>query len=424
MTDGTRSRLLAVAGEIGDALCRAAWWHRDRCAWLGTVQEADEDDAAYRFAHVTLGASLYGGGSGVALFLGELAPLTGSAAARDTAAGGMCHALDAAEREPPGPGYYAGTLGTAHAAARLAHCLERPDLFARAGALVDRWLAAEDGPGRDMISGAAGAIVALLALADRMERPVLRERAARLGEALLGMATRTEAGLAWTSERFPLGLTGFAHGAAGIGWALAELYAATGAVRFAEGAREAGREEDRWFRADLDNWADFREHEGDPAEARCALAWCHGAPGIGLARLRSSTLLRDEALRRDAEAAVRATRRRLLDEDGMHADASLCHGWTGLAEFLAQVAAALGNGDLREEVVELALARADAHAGDPSSWRCGLTRGSTPALMLGLAGIGYFYLRLAEPGVPSVLLPWPEVGPAPGVGAGQAPPAR
>jgi lantibiotic modifying enzyme len=39
------------------------------------------------------------------------------------------------------------------------------------------------------------------------------------------------------------------------------------------------------------------------------------------------------------------------------------------------------------------------------SWPCGTHSGETPNLMLGLAGIGYFYLRLAVPQVPSVLLP-------------------
>ena len=37
-----------------------------------------------------------------------------------------------------------------------------------------------------------------------------------------------------------------------------------------------------------------------------------------------------------------------------------------------------------------------------------LPGGVTPSLMLGLAGIGYFYLRLHSPTVPSILLVRPE----------------
>jgi lantibiotic modifying enzyme len=39
-------------------------------------------------------------------------------------------------------------------------------------------------------------------------------------------------------------------------------------------------------------------------------------------------------------------------------------------------------------------------------------RGSNPSLMIGLAGIGYFYLGLADPALPSVLLVRPPTRPA------------
>ena len=37
-------------------------------------------------------------------------------------------------------------------------------------------------------------------------------------------------------------------------------------------------------------------------------------------------------------------------------------------------------------------------------WPCGTPAGENPSLMLGLAGIGHFYLRLAVPSVPSILI--------------------
>lgn len=40
-------------------------------------------------------------------------------------------------------------------------------------------------------------------------------------------------------------------------------------------------------------------------------------------------------------------------------------------------------------------------------WPCGTVE--VPGLLLGLAGIGYFYLRFADPaGTPTVLIPLPE----------------
>jgi hypothetical protein len=45
----------------------------------------------------------------------------------------------------------------------------------------------------------------------------------------------------------------------------------------------------------------------------------------------------------------------------------------------------------------------ERYAGN-SSWPCGTHVGETPNLMLGLAGIGHYYLRLYQPAIPSVLI--------------------
>ena len=82
-----------------------------------------------------------------------------------------------------------------------------------------------------------------------------------------------------------------------------------------------------------------------------------------------------------------------------------CHGIAGNADVLIYAWQALG------EERWLAAARA---AGDEGAaryerrgvpWSCGAgTPHEVPGLMLGLAGIGYFYLRLADPAIPTVLL--------------------
>ena len=45
------------------------------------------------------------------------------------------------------------------------------------------------------------------------------------------------------------------------------------------------------------------------------MAWCHGAPGIGLSRLRALELLADDRYRPAAEAAVRATLQVMSDRE-------------------------------------------------------------------------------------------------------------
>ena len=59
----------------------------------------------------------------------------------------------------------------------------------------------------------------------------------------------------------------------------------------------------------------------------------------------------------------------------------------------------------RELVVEIANAGLEMYAMRGGRWLCGTGGGETPNLMLGLAGIGLFYLRLYMPQIPSILIP-------------------
>jgi lantibiotic biosynthesis protein len=177
-----------------------------------------------------------------------------------------------------------------------------------------------------------------------------------------------------------------------------------------EAAHQAFRYENRWFRPSEDNWPDFREEDGDDAPA--CVAWCHGAPGIGLPRLRAVELGFD-AHRMDAEAAIRTTRSSMADRDGwIDGDFSLCHGRAGLGEVLRYASRVFGPPAIGELVPEAAAAAAARFAENPLGWPCGVRRGSNPSLMIGLAGIGYFFLGLADSALPSVLLVAPRARPA------------
>ncbi|HSS50723.1 MAG TPA: lanthionine synthetase LanC family protein, partial [Thermoanaerobaculia bacterium] len=131
-------------------------------------------------------------------------------------------------------------------------------------------------------------------------------------------------------------------------------------------------------------------------------AWCYGAPGVGLTRLRAYRHARDgeerAAIRQEIDQALRRTLAR-----GPGQNHCLCHGDLGNLDFLVQAQGAFPSPELAADVhrfVEIVLASLDR-----DGWLCG-TRGSieSPGLMNGFAGIGLGLLRLAEPGrVPSVL---------------------
>ena len=156
----------------------------------------------------------------------------------------------------------------------------------------------------EVLYGSAGAILGLLALHRRTPDPALLKRARALGKALLaGRVASPRGPRAWpwraVDSRM---LAGFAHGAAGIAHALLGLHRQTGEARFLEAAREAVAYEESIFSAEWGAWTDLRpdfEHAGRPM-----IAWCHGAAGIGLARITGLDVLRDSTVERDVEWAL------------------------------------------------------------------------------------------------------------------------
>ena len=194
---------------------------------------------------------------------------------------------------------------------------------------------------------------------------------------------------------------GFAHGVAGIGFALRELHDLVGEERFLRAANAAFDLERTWFRRRDGGWPDLRGVErsaGWDAPATAGPTWCNGVGGIALSRVRAVELVGSDADRADARAALGSTRAaaRALDARTLR-DFSLCHGAAGIGDVLLRA----GDRDLASHVGALGIALCD---GSVAALPCGVRAGSTPALLLGLAGIGHFYLRLCDDATPSPLL--------------------
>ncbi len=410
---------LRVAVTIGRRLAQDAIWHDGRCTWIGVDPEPmPAPRGARSIVYTSLGPDLYAGDSGVAWFLAELHVSTGDAESRRVALGAIRRAL--AQVGALGSlsrlGLYAGQLGVALAAARIGLVLGEDEVVERARALARGALQGGPEAEFDLIAGAAGAIVALLALRIMLDDASLVAAAARLGDELVRSAQTDAKGASWKAvgARYPHNLTGLSHGTAGAGYALLELFVTTGEARYRQAAERAFDYERHWFDAGAGNWPDFRVAAGERGRKRsaypCATNWCHGAPGITLSRLRAVALLGADACRAEAIAGSRTTQAAL--EACLAAGTenySLCHGLTGAAEVLAYAAEVLPEvAEGRRLAHAVAQTGARAYASRAADWPCGVPAGQTPCLMLGLAGIGYFYLRLHDPTKPSVLLVQPE----------------
>ncbi len=264
----------------------------------------------------------------------------------------------------------------------------------------------------DVIGGSAGAIPAMLKLGLEHQRPDFIEMAQRHGDDLLQHAVKAETGWSWDTMHVPgqAPLTGHSHGVAGIVTALLELHRATGEVRYLEGARQGLRYERPLFSSQHSNWPDLRVMDASQTEVTPVynMAWCHGAPGIGLSRLRNVALLDSEPeLMQELHAAIQSTANSLLipwtPGTGNY---SLCHGSCGNAELMIMAGQYLNRPDLTQVAHKIAQEGWQYYGQTDNPWPCGVAGcGETPNLMLGTAGIGHFYLRMADPQAgPSILI--------------------
>ncbi|WP_327118449.1 type 2 lanthipeptide synthetase LanM family protein [Streptomyces sp. NBC_01341] len=350
-------RLLSAARSVGDQLVSLAYDSGTRANWLGLELLGE------RYWRLTpLAADLAGGYTGPALFLAQLASLTGAAryaSAARAALAPLPGLLDALHLRGDdlgvlGSGAFSGLGGIAYALTEVGTLLDDSRVLDWAGPatrLACAASSAEEGLG--VRGGTAGGLVSLLAVHRATGRTEAWRGAERCAERLV--------------ETAPPSSAGFADGAAGIGWALLRFAGAGGGTRHRTAGLDALR--------------------GAVRVAGGGRAWCEGTTGVALAVADSPEALADPELREWlAEQAGDVARA------APQADDSLCHGELGVLELLAHAALPrLRPHWLRRTGTLLA-------AADRAQSRCG-TPGhvSHPGLLTGLSGIGHGLLRAGFP---------------------------
>ncbi|MFD6779972.1 type 2 lanthipeptide synthetase LanM family protein [Streptomyces diastaticus] len=363
-------RLLAAARSLGDQLVSLAYRAADRANWLGLELLGDR---YWRLGPMP--ADLAAGYCGPALFLAQLADVTGVARYAETASASLAPVaglLDALHEDPTAPpavgsGAFAGLGGITYTLLEVERLLGEPACAESLPAALRLLEAAAAGERETGVgAGTAGGLAVLLAAHRATGRPETLRAAGRCAERLAAAGP-------------PAG-PGFLDGSAGTGWALLRYAERSGAPRFREAGLEALREAVAALPA-----ANGAADEG----------WCHGRAGIALALADSPAALADHRL-----AAWLTATARLLRGAGPRPDDSLCHGEAGLLELLGHGTLAGARAGLVHRTGALL---ASVEDGGP---RCG-TPDHVPhaGLLTGLAGIGHGLLRAGFPDrVPSVLL--------------------
>lgn len=400
--------LLQAACLVADRLCELAFLHEQNAAWMGLTFVMERE-----WTVLPADTGLYSGVSGIALFLAYLGDLTKRESYTRVAQAALLSVFDQVEdlqQSLKAVGGFGGWGSIIYLYTHLALLWQDNSLLQKAAELVGVLPEMVDQDELfDIISGTAGCLLALLSLYQVCPSPTVLEVACYCGDHLLKKAPvcqKDPAGFA-QSNGHATPLTGFSHGAAGIALSLLKLATISGEERFRQGASTALEYERSLFSEEQQNWPDLRDWSRDEkkpgagAEGRemYMMAWCHGAPGIGMARLAALPYLDDALIRAEIQAALQTTLR--LGFLGNH---SLCHGSLGNLETILQAGRLLDSPEYRAHTQRLSAGILESIKAN--GWLTGVPMGAeTPGLLAGIAGIGYELLRLAEPEkVPSVLL--------------------
>jgi len=400
---------LEVAEKIGRQLCDAAIWQDNRCNWIGIVEVVVKNRKSWLYS--MMGPELYGGTCGIALFLAELYKATHNRRFCDTAMGALNQSVNSFTSKPKSipPSLYNGSYGIALVSAYVGKMLANKKLMCHALEIIDKstvdvW---QEHYNADLLNGSAGLIISLLGLDKMLMNEKLRDRAIRMGSEIVRHAEASN-GYSWRGDPEDYyNLTGMSHGTSGIAYALLELFKITDSSKFKHSAKEAFRYERQWFDAHLSNWRDLRGSKKNLSTKKFVNFWCHGGPGIALSRIHAYGILNEEIIKNEAIAGLKSTlinAKEILNTT--IDDFTLCHGLAGITDILYHGLCELGVDciDDREFPFSVAKTGKDLYSKNDLPWPCGSLGVDFPGLFRGLAGIGYFYLRLYDPKIQSVLM--------------------
>jgi type 2 lantibiotic biosynthesis protein LanM len=397
-----------IAQEISSHAIRSG----SSAAWIGLDWLGDSEVSQL----VPLGLDLYNGVVGIAVFLAAHAACARCEPSADLALAAVSHlrrtirSRNAARvARSLGLGAATGLGSVVYALALMSKCLDDDDLLAdalmAADLITDDLIAADKQ--FDVMAGGAGAILALLRLYRDTQSGEALRRATECGEHLLRQPRLGREGRrTWVGQGFGgRALNGMSHGAAGFAYAFASLAAATGREDFANASAECVAFEDSNYDAEQNNWPRFYG-EAEPA---WPCQWCHGAVGVGLARIATMKQRASQvgpSVKPDADILITDIRNALkcVERRWPGPVDTLCCGTLGSVEFFHEAGGVLGRDDLREFAARRLLAvRENAVLGGEYNLSAGKSRFNL-GLFRGLAGVGYTLLRRVNGSLPNILV--------------------
>jgi lantibiotic biosynthesis protein len=417
---------LDAAIKIGSRLAKNAIWNGNNCTWNIFAPEIN-DPRKREGKYKTASSSVYQGVAGIGIYLSELYKATKDDKIKNVIIGAVNFCNTEIENLPKNSfGFHSGKVGIAYFLSIAGTYLADESFIRDSKTIINSLQGHEtEESGLDVIGGAAGAIPALIKISRLIDSDTAINLAINLGEYLINKACKEPIGWSWGTKIHTFSirnLCGFAHGAAGFGHAFLELSNLTNSDYFLYAAEQAFLYERSFYSEIENNWPDLRyqelseyttykrfaelkevliKNELSPYKPHYMSAWCHGAPGIGLSRLRGYELTLNNMYLEESLKACENTIKSINIPQGNY---SLCHGIFGNAETLLEASITLKNDHYLSIIEQKASEAIENYGNGGKPWPCGTVNSTNdPSLLVGEAGIGYFLLRLADKSVPSIL---------------------
>lgn len=242
----------------------------------------------------------------------------------------------------------------------------------------------------DFIGGAAGCLSVLCSLYRVTKSKKVLSKCLDLGNHLMNKRVLDSVSQhkCWISSNVGTPLTGYSHGASGIGLALLKLYEISGKTEFKEAFYEALKFENYHYVESENNWKDLRNNKSEFQNS-----WCHGASGIGLARIEAYKILKDKLLIVDIQRAIDGTINKPLSGVDHY-----CCGSAGRFHFLMEASTVIVTNQLDDIVrqnIEWILLKKNKTSYYQTQIQSNISS-ENPSLYRGISGIGQMLIRYCQ----------------------------
>jgi len=356
------SKYLEAAVFIGAQLCRDAIWSGQRCNWFG-VPVREMNRSVVTAAQSICGSDFYKGTSGIAIFLARLFAATSEKIFRTTAEGAIRQALSRLDDfpQPSRSDFYTGLTGVAYGLFEIADScgIEK---FKEMGLLIMEQVAADETSGSLTGAGCgAGTVTQLLRMHRRYKKEFLLRLATKYGEKMRSQVA-SAADLTIDPPFSELNVAA----------AMLELFKATAGKEYRQAAEQV--------------LLNVRNKNATNDNVRTARA-----------NLLASEVLREDIYCAYAREAIDIICSRIDSCVELDLDFSLAHGLAGDGDLLLEASRVLADEHLCRTAERVGNWGIERYKKDDLPWPCGSATGwDSPSFMTGIAGIGYFYLRLHD----------------------------